>query len=57
MSSNESNQEMMPFEYDEEEDQSLKKRRKPLTKLQHLYGDDWQASSGSEAPVDDIPDY
>ena len=42
-------EEMMAFEYDDEDcEQDNRKRRKPLTKLQHLYGDDWRDSSGSE---------
>ena len=37
-----SQQEYMPFEYDSETE---RKPRKPLTKNQHLYGDDWSEDS------------
>ena len=40
---------MEPFEYDSEEDFKQRPLRKPLTKNQHLYGDDWEESNSIES--------
>lgn len=36
-----SSHELEPFEYDEEQ---APRKRKPLSKNKHLYGDDWEES-------------
>ena len=46
-----SDPELMPFTYSSEEERPRK--RKPLTKNQHLYGDDWESSSAND---DNLPD-
>jgi hypothetical protein len=40
----EKSDEKEPFEYDSQQHSNLYKK-KPLTKAQHLYGDDWEESS------------
>ena len=49
-----SDSEVIPFEYDSEGDH--KHRRKPMSKLYHLYGDDWEESSASDQQQQDVPE-